>query len=243
MTNLTTLYRAKCEDHLRLTLNITYEGEHSESNRNQSYSTEMKSGVCNLPISYETLESEDDHILLAITLEEVVQFPWRIRRDGNRRSLLNTFSVQVVNLTIVGQELSLIQKKALVDITTSTFRFSIYVPLQSKPSQLEAPGFRVLYAEEFYLPESGSRDFVNEEKVQEIESHKNEGCQIFGHLFIKRIPGNLYIGFQGHDRLAAYLANRFSLSHTVNLFELTDEKEELTLGQFIPSTNPIDGRV
>ena len=53
----------------------------------------------------------------------------------------------------------------------------------------------------------------------------------------------MHIGFHGRGEAARLLSNEFSVTHTVHLLEFTDEREELTLGRIITSSNPIDGRI
>ena len=84
-TNITTLYRAKCDDHIKITFNISYEGESSTINENTTYTTEMAIGACNMSLFYKTLEQEEDYISIQITLNNEIEFPWRIRRGGDRK--------------------------------------------------------------------------------------------------------------------------------------------------------------
>lgn len=52
----------------------------------------------------------------------------------------------------------------------------------------------------------------------------------------------MHIGFHGRGEAARLLSNEFSVGHTIHLLEFTDEREELTLGRIISSSNPLDGR-
>jgi hypothetical protein len=51
------------------------------------------------------------------------------------------------------------------------------------------------------------------------------------------------LGFHGRGEAARLLSNNFSVAHTIHLLELTDEKEVLSLGRYIDSTNPLDHNI
>lgn len=76
--------------------------------------------------------------------------------------------------------------------------------------------------------------------LSDIYEHLGEGCQLFGHLFIKKVPGNLNLGFHGRGDAARSLSNQFSVAHTIHLLEFTDEHEALSLSRYVASTNPLD---
>jgi hypothetical protein len=73
--------------------------------------------------------------------------------------------------------------------------------------------------------------------VIELDEHSGEGCQLYGHFFIKKVPGNFHISFHGKGMAALFLPQDFPIDHTINLLEFTQEKEELTLGRIVASTN------
>ena len=65
------------------------------------------------------------------------------------------------------------------------------------------------------------------------------GCQIYGHLFIKKISGNIHIGLHGKGLASLFSQEHINLTHKVNLFEITGENEKLTLGKLL-NTNNLD---
>ena len=45
----------------------------------------------------------------------------------------------------------------------------------------------------------------------------------------------------GFHEAARLLSNNFIVAHTIHLFEMTAEREELSFGRYVRATNPIDG--
>ena len=93
----------------------------------------------------------------------------------------------------------------------------------------------------------------NDEEMPSIElvkgeMDKHEGCQVFGHFFVNKVPGNFHISAHAYGSVIQRLASmgyfRFDLSHTINHLSFGDEKEIIniknTFGEGVLS--PLDGK-
>ena len=86
-------------------------------------------------------------------------------------------------------------------------------------------------------------------KLVQGEIDNQEGCQVFGHFFVKKVPGNFHISAHAYGSIIQKLASmgyfRFDLSHTINHLTFGDEKELRMIfnefGQDNGNLNPLDG--
>lgn len=71
----------------------------------------------------------------------------------------------------------------------------------------------------------------NDEEVPNFEVVKSEilneeGCQVFGHLYVNKVPGNFHISSHAYGNLVQQLASmglfRFDISHTINHLSFGD---------------------
>jgi len=81
--------------------------------------------------------------------------------------------------------------------------------------------------------------------IKEIENQ--EGCQIFGHFYVNKVPGNFHLSAHAYGRLVQKISSqgyfRFDLSHTVNHLSFGDDKELKNIKKTFTEgvLNPIDG--
>lgn len=61
------------------------------------------------------------------------------------------------------------------------------------------------------------------------EIEKKEGCQVFGHFFVNKVPGNFHISAHAYGQVIQQLASmglfKFDLSHTINHLSFGEYKE------------------
>lgn len=92
----------------------------------------------------------------------------------------------------------------------------------------------------------------NDEEMPEINLVKGEidnveGCQVFGHFFVNKVPGNFHISAHAYGSVIQRLASegyfRFDLSHTINHLSFGDEKEIQNIKKSFSEgvLSPLDG--
>jgi Endoplasmic reticulum vesicle transporter len=80
--------------------------------------------------------------------------------------------------------------------------------------------------------------FVSPDQIVKMTKAKNEGCQLFGHIFLKPVPGSFHVSVHGKG---AELANIFPApAHQIHQLEFTTEKGETTSGSIWSTTNMLD---
>jgi Endoplasmic reticulum vesicle transporter/Endoplasmic Reticulum-Golgi Intermediate Compartment (ERGIC) len=74
----------------------------------------------------------------------------------------------------------------------------------------------------------------NDEEMPDLELVKKEidneeGCQVFGHFFVNKVPGNFHLSGHAYGRIIQTIASmglfKFDVTHTVNHLSFGDEKE------------------
>lgn len=74
-----------------------------------------------------------------------------------------------------------------------------------------------------------SEDEIPDINKVKKEIENQEGCQVFGHLYVNKVPGNVHISAHAYGRIVQELASigylKFDVSHTVNSLSFGDIKE------------------
>jgi len=65
---------------------------------------------------------------------------------------------------------------------------------------------------------------------------------MFGHFYIKKVPGNFHISTHGKGMGLMFYNTAVSAAHLIHLLEFTEEKGEMTHGYYSPSSNILDGK-
>jgi len=100
---------------------------------------------------------------------------------------------------------------------------------------------RMLHAEFFGWNDDQVQSFSMQD-VARFRAQLNTGCQIYGHMFIRKVPGNFHISTHHKGiALSAIPEAIITARHRINLLEITRENGEVTQGYYLKSTNPIDG--
>ncbi|KAM3133548.1 hypothetical protein pb186bvf_014390 [Paramecium bursaria] len=114
-----------------------------------------------------------------------------------------------------------------------------HILFQNKSVKLLQQQNRLLYQEN-HDGERRGPVLLNMQDIIDIQFTQGEGCQFFGHFYIKKVPGNFHFGFHGKGQAALFLGQQYNIEHTINLLEFTTRKGENTLGKYIKTTNPLD---
>ena len=117
-------------------------------------------------------------------------------------------------------------------------------------NKLDSTG-RVI-GQEIYRKAKLSTDEAHEEEempdieLVQNEIKNNEGCQVFGHFFVNKVPGNFHISSHAYGRIVQQLAAmgmlRFDVSHTINSLSFGEISELNKIRKNIKSefVNPLN---
>lgn len=86
--------------------------------------------------------------------------------------------------------------------------------------------------------------FLKPITFQEFEAVKKQlgtGCQLYGHFFVRKVPGNFHISTHSKAPILMRLNHEVSARHKIHMLEFTKEKEEITQGAYAKHTNTLDG--
>lgn len=101
---------------------------------------------------------------------------------------------------------------------------------------------RLLFTENFGKERRGPQ-FLNLNDVANMVYSQGEGCQFYGHFYVKKVPGNFHIGFHGKGQAAIYLNTLQRLDHTIHSLEFSGRHTAPTKGRYLKTSNPLDGTV
>ncbi|CAD8178983.1 unnamed protein product [Paramecium pentaurelia] len=111
---------------------------------------------------------------------------------------------------------------------------------QCKYSYIQQNGRRMLFTEDFGEERRGQQ-YIDMNDLTAMAFTYGESCQIFGHFYVKRIPGNFHISFHGKGQAVSLISQDIQLSHTINWLEFTPQKQGPTFGRYFKTTNTLDG--
>ena len=80
----------------------------------------------------------------------------------------------------------------------------------------------------------GEDNHGNDEEMPDLnlvkaEIDAEEGCQVFGHFFVNKVPGNFHLSAHAYGKVVQRIASmgyfRFDVAHTVNHLSFGDDRE------------------
>ncbi|KAL4485018.1 hypothetical protein ABPG74_020195 [Tetrahymena malaccensis] len=104
---------------------------------------------------------------------------------------------------------------------------------------------RVLFQQNYGHETITGDKVFSQETLNEMQQQLNqrEKCQIYGHFYVKKVPGNFHVSFHNEGLLLMHSNLIFNLRHTIHTLEFTTEDGSLTLGKYTKSSNPLDKTV
>eukprot|EP01016_Furgasonia_blochmanni_P050992 TRINITY_DN795_c0_g1_i2.p1 TRINITY_DN795_c0_g1~~TRINITY_DN795_c0_g1_i2.p1 ORF type:complete len:499 (-),score=70.86 TRINITY_DN795_c0_g1_i2:262-1758(-) len=112
---------------------------------------------------------------------------------------------------------------------------------QQQPDAATSGPRRILHSDDFGQ-EPNHMTLITQDDLMRIQEQIGEGCQLYGHLFVRKVPGNFHVSIHGKGLALTMLTSDVSLKHKVNLLEFTHEHGEVTLGRYTKATNSLDGK-
>lgn len=117
-------------------------------------------------------------------------------------------------------------------------------------NKLDSNG-RVIGQEIYRKAKLSHDDSQEEEEMPDIELvqkeiKNNEGCQVFGHFYVNKVPGNFHMSSHAYGRIIQQLASmgmlRFDVSHTINSLSFGENAELSKIRKNIKSefVNPLE---